>query len=44
MLEKQLGCTLINKLRAILLMEVDFNFSNKILYGMRMMDMSEGLA
>ena len=38
MLEKELGRTLINKLRAILLMEADFNFSNKILYGARMMD------
>ena len=37
-LGKQLGCTLINKLQAILLMEADFNFSNKILYGVRMMD------
>ena len=37
-LEKELGCTLINKLRAILLMEADFNFSNKILYGTRMVD------
>ena len=32
-LEKELGCTLINKLRAILLMEADFKISNKILYG-----------
>ena len=38
MLEKELGCTLINKLRAILLMEAEFNFSNKILYGVRMTD------
>ena len=37
-LGKQLGCTLINKLQAILLMEADFNFSNKILYGVRMVD------
>ena len=35
---KQLGCTLVNKLRTILLMEADFNFFNKILYGVRMMD------
>ena len=38
MLEKEFGCNLINELRAILLMEADFNFSNKILYGVRMMD------
>ena len=36
MLEKVLGCTLLNKLRAILLMEADFNFANKIIYGVRM--------
>ncbi|KAL7524606.1 hypothetical protein ACHAWF_001017, partial [Thalassiosira exigua] len=38
MLEKMYGCTLVNKLRAILLMEADFNFSNKVIYGVRMMD------
>ena len=38
MLEKMFGCTLISKLRAILLMEADFNFSNKLIYGVRMMD------
>ena len=38
MLEKMFGCTLISKLRAILLMEADFNFSNKLVYGVRMMD------
>lgn len=38
MLEKLYGCTLISKLRAILLMEADFNFSNKLIYGVRMMD------
>ena len=32
------GCTLISKLRAILLMEADFNFANKLVYGVRMMD------
>jgi hypothetical protein len=37
MLEKMLGVTLVSKLRAILLMEADFNASNKILYGVRMM-------
>eukprot|EP00956_Cyclotella_meneghiniana_P027276 scaffold60862_cov41-Cyclotella_meneghiniana.AAC.6 len=38
MLEKKLGVRLINKLRAILLMEADFNAANKIIYGERMMD------
>ena len=38
MLEKELGCTLLGKLRAILLMEADFNFSNKVIYGVRMLD------
>ena len=38
MLEKMHGCTLMSKLRAILLMEANFNFSNKIIYGVRMMD------
>eukprot|EP00956_Cyclotella_meneghiniana_P026049 scaffold55510_cov37-Cyclotella_meneghiniana.AAC.1 len=38
MLEKVMGVRLINKLRAILLMEADFNAANKILYGERMMD------
>ncbi len=38
MLEKKLGVKLINKLRAILLMEADFNASNKILFGERIMD------
>lgn len=34
------GCSLVNKLRAILLMEMeaDFNASNKIIFGERMMD------
>ena len=38
MLEKMFGCTLVSKLRAILLMEADFNFSNKMDYGVRMMN------
>jgi hypothetical protein len=38
MLEKTLGVTLVTKLRAILLMEADFNATNKIVYGIRMMD------
>ena len=38
MLEKMFGCTLVSKLRAILLMEADFNFSNKMVYGVRMLE------
>lgn len=38
MLEKMFGCTLISKLRSILLMEADFNFVNKQIYGIRMLD------
>ena len=38
MLEKTLGVTLVTKLRAILLMEADFNATNKIVYGNRMMN------
>eukprot|EP00804_Cyclotella_cryptica_P003924 CCRYP_016117-RA/>CCRYP_016117-RA protein AED:0.75 eAED:0.75 QI:0/-1/0/1/-1/1/1/0/1178 len=38
MLEKQPGVRLISKLRAILLMEADFNAANKILFGNRMLD------
>ena len=37
MLELTLGVTLVTKLRAILLMEADFNATNKIVYGNRMM-------
>ncbi len=37
MLEKTLGNTLVTKLRAILLMEADFNATNKIIYGSRML-------
>jgi hypothetical protein len=37
MLEKTLRVTLVSKLQAILLMEADFNASNKIEYGVRMM-------
>ncbi len=33
MLEKMFGCTLITKLQSILLMEADFNATNKIIYG-----------
>jgi hypothetical protein len=38
MLEKTIGVTLVTKLRAILLMEADFNATNKIIYGNRMME------
>ena len=38
MLEKIAGLALVNKLRAILLMEVDFNMHNKIIFGKRMLD------
>ena len=37
MLEKTLGVTLVSKLRAILLMEADFNATNKIVYSDRLM-------
>ena len=38
MFETELGCTLVGYPRAILLVEADFNFSNKIVYGVRMLD------
>jgi hypothetical protein len=37
MLEKIFGCSLITKLRSILLMEADFNAANKTIYGVRML-------
>ena len=37
MLKKMFGCALITKLRSILLMEADFNATNKIIYGQRML-------
>ena len=37
MLRKLFGCSLITKLRAILLMEADFNGVNKTVYGIRML-------
>jgi hypothetical protein len=37
MLEKRFGCSLITKLRLILLMEADFNATNKGIYGVRML-------
>ena len=38
MLEKIAGIALVNKLCAILLMEADFNFHNKLIFGKRMLD------
>lgn len=38
MLEKMFGVRLISKLRAILLMEADFNAMNKEVYGVQMLD------
>jgi len=38
MIEKSPGVKLISKLRAILLMEADFNAANKIIFGQRMLD------
>ena len=45
MLEKIAGLALVNKLRAILLMEADFNMHNKLHFGSRMLDAarSEGI-
>lgn len=37
MSEKIPGCALINKLRSILLMEADFNATNRVLYGVRLL-------
>ena len=37
MLEKIFGCSLIAKLRSILLMEADSNATNKVIYGVRML-------
>ena len=36
--EKMFGCSLVTKLCSILLMETDFNFANKTIYGGRMLD------
>ena len=38
MLEKMQGYTLLTKLRAILLMEADFNHLNKEIFGYRMLE------
>ena len=40
MLEKVAGLALVTKLRAILLMEADFNYHNKLIFGKRMMDLA----
>ncbi len=40
MLEKMFGVHLVSKLRAILLMEMDFNAMNKEVYGVRMLNMA----
>jgi hypothetical protein len=38
MLEKMFGVWLVSKLRAVLLMEADFNATNKEVYGVRMLE------
>jgi uncharacterized protein (UPF0332 family) len=38
MLQKLFGCSLITKLRAILLMEADLNCSTKTVFGIQMLD------
>ena len=40
MLEKIAGVASITKLRAILLLEADFNFHNKLIFGSRMLDLA----
>ena len=40
MLEKVAGVALVTKLRAILLMEADFNFHNRLIFGKRMLDLA----
>jgi hypothetical protein len=41
MLERMFGCALITKLWSILLMEADFNATNKIIYGQRMLHQAQ---
>ena len=41
MLEKIAGVALVTKLRAILLMEADFNYHNRLIMGIRMMDLAQ---
>ena len=38
MIKNMFGCSLVTKLCSILLMEADFNFANKTVYGGRMLD------
>ena len=40
MLEKIAGVAVVTKLREILLMEADFNFHNKLIFGKQMMDLA----
>ena len=40
MLEKIAGVALVAKLRAILLIEADFNFHNNLIFGQRMMSLA----
>ena len=40
MLEKIAGVALVAKLRAILLIEADFNFHNKLIFGQRIMELA----
>jgi len=40
MLEKIAGVVLVTKLRAILLMEVDINYHNRLIYGSQMMELA----
>ena len=40
MLEKIAGVALVTKLREILLMEADFNFHNRLIFGDRMMKLA----
>ena len=40
MLEKIAGIALVTKLRAIILMEADFNYHNKLIFGKRMMELA----
>jgi len=41
MIEKKPGVIVVDKLRAILLMEADFNFGNKLIFGNRAMQNAE---
>ena len=42
-LEKVAGIALITKMRAILLMEADFNFHNSLIFGKRMLDLARDM-